>query len=166
MPLLRSLAESTPTEAINMPPLRGSTLPAAFRLNCHLPTAHCLLPFGCAARADGLKLTEVSDAQFLLIAVAVGVVLVAAALLLRRSRRGEGPMVEQTRAMPKMKGSLDAGPQGRSINVALGREILGLLEAGRRVEAAALVRERTGWGAREADEAIVKLEKLMERLES
>ena len=113
---------------------------------------------------DGLKLTDVSDARFLLAAAAVAVVLLAAALWLRSRRRG-GPMVEQTRAAPKMKGSLDAGSR-RRVSVELGREILALLETGRRAEAVALVRETTGWGAAEADEAVTKLENLKKRLES
>lgn len=71
-----------------------------------------------------------------------------------------------TQTLPKMKGSLDASAGNTRIDVALGREILEMLETGRRAEAVALVRERTGWGAREADEAVVKLEKLMKRLES
>jgi hypothetical protein len=50
--------------------------------------------------------------------------------------------------------------------VALGRELVELLDTGRREEAVALVREKTGWGAREADEAVVKLENLKKRLES
>ncbi len=113
---------------------------------------------------DGLKLTDVSDARFLLVAAAVAVVLAAAALWLR-SRRREGPMVEQTRAAPKTKGSLDAGSR-RRVSVGLGRELLALLETGRRAEAVALVRETTGWGAAEADEAVVRLESLRKRLES
>ncbi len=74
-------------------------------------------------------------------------------------------MVVQTRAMPPLKGSLDAEARGR-VSVALGREILELLETGRREEAVALVRRTTGWGTQEADEAVVKLEKLKKRLES
>lgn len=95
----------------------------------------------------------------------VGVVLMAAgALALLRSRRRNGPMLTQPRPLPAMKGSLDA--PARRLDVGLGREILHLLEAGRREEAAALVRERTGWGAQEADEAVTRLDKLRKRLES
>jgi hypothetical protein len=113
---------------------------------------------------DGLKQSDVPDAKLLLIcaaALAAFVVLVA----LWRSRGGGGPMVVQTRPMPPMKGSLDAAA-GRRVSVGLGREILQLLETGRREEAVALVREATGWGAQEADEAVVKLENLKKRLES
>jgi hypothetical protein len=108
---------------------------------------------------------NVPDLRLLLIG---GVVLMACvvALALLRSRGRGGPMVVQPRPLPEMKGSFDASAGGRRIDVGLGREILRLLETGRRQEAAALVRERTGWGAEEADEAIVKLEKLMKRLES
>lgn len=75
-------------------------------------------------------------------------------------------MLTQPQTLPKMKGSLDASARTRRIDVALGREILEMLETGRRAEAVALVRERTGWGAAEADAAVVKLEKLWKRLES
>ena len=96
------------------------------------------------------------------------IVCVASALVgvfaLLRSRRRAGPMLTQTRPLPEMKGSLDASAGKRRIDVALGREIARLLETGRRPEAVALVRERTGWGAREADEAVSKLEGLMKRL--
>jgi len=63
-----------------------------------------------------------------------------------------------------LKGSLDA--PARRLDVGLGREILHLLEAGRREEAVALVSERTGWGAQEADEAVARLDRLRKRLES
>lgn len=105
------------------------------------------------------------DAKLLLIFAAALAALVAL-LALRRARRTRGPMLTQTRTLPKMQGSLDAGPRGRSINVSLGREILQLLEAGRRVEAVRLVREHTGWELREADEAVARLENLKKRLES
>jgi hypothetical protein len=63
-----------------------------------------------------------------------------------------------------MKGSLNAG--SRRIDVALGREPAQLLEDGKRTQAVALVRERTGWGAAAADEAVTKLENLMKRMGS
>jgi hypothetical protein len=107
----------------------------------------------------------VPDAKLLLIFAAALAALVAV-VALWRGRRADGPMLTQTRPLPKMTGSLDAGPQGRSINVSLGREILQLLEAGRRVEAVRLVREHTGWGLSEADEAVARLESLKKRLES
>ncbi|HEX8147608.1 MAG TPA: hypothetical protein VF591_10550 [Pyrinomonadaceae bacterium] len=92
------------------------------------------------------------------------VLMVAGAWALLRSKRRRGPMVVQPRTLPAMKGSLDA--PARRVDVALGREILHLLEAGRREEAVALVRERTGWGAQEADEAVARLDRLRKRLES
>ena len=113
---------------------------------------------------DGLKQTFVPDAKLLLIG-AVALAALVAALALWRARRDAGPMVMQTRVMPPMKGSLDAGA-GRRVSVSLGREILEMLETGRRAEAVALVRETTGWGAAEADEAVAKLENLKKRLES
>ncbi len=113
---------------------------------------------------DGLKQTFVPDAKLLLICAAALAVLVAV-VALWRGRRGGGPMVVQTRVMPPMKGSLDASA-GRRVSVKLGREILQMLETGRREEAVGLVREVTGWGAQEADEAVVRLENLKKRLES
>ena len=113
---------------------------------------------------DGLKLTFVPDVKLLLICAAALAVLVAG-LVLWRARSGGGLMVVQTRVMPPMKGSLDAA-EGRRVSVGLGREILQMLETGRREEAVALVRETTGWGATEADEAVARLEKLKKRLES
>ena len=112
---------------------------------------------------DGLKQTFVPDAKLLLICAAVLAAFVAV-VALWRARRG-GPMVVQTRVMPPMKGSLDAAA-GRRVSVGLGREILQMLETGRREEAVALVRETTGWGAAEADEAVARLENLKKRLES
>jgi hypothetical protein len=113
---------------------------------------------------DGLKQTFVPDAKLLLICAAALAAFVAV-VALWRARRGSGPMVVQTRVMPPMKGSLDAAA-GRRVSVGLGREILQMLETGRREEAVALVRETTGWGAAEADEAVVRLENLKKRLES
>lgn len=73
-------------------------------------------------------------------------------------------MLTQTRPLPAMKGSLDASAGGRGVDVALGREIAELLEAGRKVAAVRLVRERTGWSLSEANEAVEKLERLRKRL--
>ncbi|MFL6257425.1 MAG: hypothetical protein ACJ74T_20665 [Pyrinomonadaceae bacterium] len=103
--------------------------------------------------------------RFILIGGAVLVVCIIAWGLLR-SRRGGGPMLTQTQTLPQMKGSLDASARTRRIDVALGREMLEMLETGRRAEAVALVRERTGWGDAEADAAVLKLENLRKRLES
>ena len=105
-----------------------------------------------------------SDSPFVLVSVAAAAVVLAAAALLLRSRRRAGPMLTQTRPLPAMKGSLDASAGKRRVDVSLGRELARLLETGRRPEAVALVRERTGWGAREADETVAKLEGLMKRL--
>jgi hypothetical protein len=102
----------------------------------------------------------------LLLAVAAAALACLALVALLRSRRREGPMVTQTRAMPNMKGSLDANRRGRGVSIELGREIVGMLEAGRRDEALALIRGCTGRGAQEADAMLVKLEKLWKRLES
>jgi len=83
--------------------------------------------------------------------------------ILRSKRRG-GPMPSQERLLPKTKGPLYASAGVGRIDVALGREIADLLETGRRAEAVALVRARTGYSAPEADETVAKLERLMERL--
>ena len=103
------------------------------------------------------------EAKYLLVAAVVAVLAVAA-FARRRLRRGGGPMVTQTRVTAPLKGSLDAGPGGRSINVALGRELLPLLEEGRTDEAVALVRGRTGWGEEEARASVERLAGLMKRL--
>ena len=106
-----------------------------------------------------------SDAQYyVLVASAVVVLMFATSLWLRTRRRG-GPMVEQTRVTAPMKSSLDA-PARRRVTAAMGGEILRLLEEGRREEAVGLVRGATGWGAKEADEAVAKLEDVKKRLES
>ncbi|HEV7893950.1 MAG TPA: hypothetical protein VGP08_25265 [Pyrinomonadaceae bacterium] len=102
----------------------------------------------------------------LLLAAALAVAVLVALVALLKSRRGAGPMVVQDRALPHMKGSLEANKHGRGVDVSLGREILEMLETGRRAEAVALVRERTGWGAEEAEASLAKLERLKERLES
>jgi hypothetical protein len=116
---------------------------------------------------DGLQLRVVPDVPFLSIAAAAAAVLFAAVLFaavrLRRSRRGGGPMVLQPQALPEMKGSYDAA-RGRAVNVALGRELLPLLERGRTEEAVALVRARTGWGEAEARASVERLTGLMKRL--
>lgn len=102
----------------------------------------------------------------LLLAAALAVAVLVALVALLKSRRGAGPMVVQNRALPQMKGSLNADKRGRGVSVELGREILELLEAGRRAEVIAIMRERTGWSAEEAEASLAKLERLKERLES
>jgi hypothetical protein len=106
---------------------------------------------------------NVLDARTLLICGAVLAALLLAFALLR-SRRRRGPMLTPARPLPVMKGSFNT--PARRVDVGLGREILHLLEAGRREEATALVRERTGWGAQEAEEAVGRLDSLRKRLES
>lgn len=82
---------------------------------------------------------------------------------LLKSRRRGGPMLTGSGRVPGLEGSLGAGAR-RGDYVGLGREALSLLEAGRREEAVALVRGRTGLAAAEADAVVVRLEKLMKRL--
>ena len=74
-------------------------------------------------------------------------------------------MLTQARTLPTLKGSLEAGAR-RRVSVEMGEEIWGLLEAGRRAEALALVREASGWDAEEAERMLAKLEGLKKRLES
>jgi hypothetical protein len=102
----------------------------------------------------------------LLLAAALAVAVLVALVALLKSRRGAGPMVVQDRALPHMKGSLEANRRDRGVDVSLGREIIELLETGRRAEVIALMRERTGWSAEEAEASLAKLESLKERLES
>jgi hypothetical protein len=80
------------------------------------------------------------------------VVLACFALVLLKSRRGAGPMLTQPSGLPPLKGSLDADKRGRGVDVRLGREILEMLETGRRAE--------------EAEAALAKLDNLRKRLES
>ena len=95
-----------------------------------------------------------------LFAFAVCVLLVA----LTRSGRGDGRMIVQTRAMPHMNSSFgDAHPR---IGVGLGRELLALLEAGEKGQAAHVLRERAGLDAAEAASAVERLDGLRKRLES
>jgi hypothetical protein len=101
----------------------------------------------------------------LLLAAALAALACVALAALWKSRRREGPMVAQTRPLPKMRGSLDAAAK-RRVSVEMGEEIWALLEAGRRAEALALVREASGWGAEEAERMLAKLERLKGRLES
>ncbi|HVF43892.1 MAG TPA: hypothetical protein VM936_12805 [Pyrinomonadaceae bacterium] len=102
----------------------------------------------------------------ILLAAALAVAVLVALVALLKSRRGAGPMVVQNRALPHMKGSLDADKRGRGVDISVGREILELLETGRRAEVVAIMRERTGWSAEEAEASLAKLERLKERLES
>jgi hypothetical protein len=102
----------------------------------------------------------------IILAAAFALLACLALVALLKSRRREGPMLAKGQGLPPMKGSLNANARGRGVDVALGREILEMLEMGHRAEAVALVRERTGWGAEEADAALVKLDNLRKRLES
>ena len=101
-----------------------------------------------------------------LIVACAGLVLLAclAVVALLRRGRGAGPMVVQDRPPPPLKGSLEANARGRGINVPLAHEVIEMLEAGRRAEAVALVRERTGWSEREAEKMLAWAEDLKKRL--
>lgn len=102
----------------------------------------------------------------IVLAAALAVLALVALFALLKSRRGAEPMLERGRGLPPMKGSLDADKRGRGVSIALGREILELLETNRRAEAVALMRERTGWSQAEAEASLAKLERLKKRLES
>jgi hypothetical protein len=71
----------------------------------------------------------------LLPAGAVVVLACFALVALLKSRRSAGPMLMRGRGLPPLKGSLDANAHGRGVSVALGHEILEMLETGRRAEA-------------------------------
>jgi hypothetical protein len=105
-------------------------------------------------------------AKLLLAAALVVVACFALVILLKSRRRDAGPMLTSGRGLPPIKGSLDADKRGRGVSLSLGEEIFGMLETGRRDEAVALIRERTGWGAEEAEAMFVKLENLWKRWES
>lgn len=105
------------------------------------------------------------EAKLLLLVAAFGAACLAVFVLLWSGRRG-GPMLTRQNRPPPLKGSLDANRRGRGVDLALGEEILNLLEAGRRAEVLAIVRERTGWDAEEAERMVAKLEKWKRRLES
>lgn len=81
-----------------------------------------------------------------------------------RSRRRDERMIVQPQSLPPMRGSL--GGETRRVDVSLGRDILRLLEDGDRLQAVALVRERTGWGPQEASEAVERLDSLRKRVSS
>jgi hypothetical protein len=106
----------------------------------------------------------VPEAKLLLFIAAVAACLAVVVLL--RSRQRGGPMLTRQHTLPHLKGSLDANRRGRGVDLALGEEVLNLLEGGRRAEVLALVRERTGWGEEEAEQMVAKLEKWKRRLES
>jgi hypothetical protein len=105
----------------------------------------------------------VIDAKFILIFLAVVVACFAFALVLKSRRRDERMIVQQS-PLPTMRTSL-GGPV-RRVDVALGRELLQMLEGGDRAGAVALVRERTGWGPQEASEAVERLDSLRKRVSS
>jgi hypothetical protein len=104
----------------------------------------------------------VPDAILIFFCGAALLACLVAVVALARSRRRGGQMIAQPRAIPPMKSSL--GAETPRISLAFGRELLPLLELGRTREAVALVRERTGWGAEEAAEAVARLENLRKRL--
>ena len=102
----------------------------------------------------------------IVLAAALVVLACLALFALLKSRRRAGPMLVQERGLPPLKGSLDADKRGRGVSIELGREILELLETGRRAEAVALIRERTGWSQEKAEASLLRLENLKKRLES
>jgi len=99
----------------------------------------------------------------LFLSLAAVVVLFLLVFALRSRRRDERMLVPQN-PLPPMRGSLRG--ETRRVDVALGRDILRLLEDGDRAEAVALVRERTGWGPQEASEAVERLDSLRKRVSS
>lgn len=102
-----------------------------------------------------------TDAKLLLMFAFAAVVCFVVGVAMKSRRRDER-MVVQESPLPPLKVSFDRA--SRRVDAALGREILHLLEEGRRADALALVREHTGWGAEEAEEAVKRLENLMKRV--
>jgi tetrahydromethanopterin S-methyltransferase subunit G len=100
----------------------------------------------------------------LIFGLVVGVILLALLAALIRSRRGDGRMLTGGGTLPHMNSSF--GDMHPRIGVALGRELLGLLESGEKAQAARLVRERAGLDAAEAEALIERLDGLRKRLES
>ena len=101
--------------------------------------------------------------SFMLVCITALLVCLALVAVLKSRRRDER-MIVQPQPLPPMRGSL-GGPV-RRVDVALGRELLQMLEAGDRPQAIALVRERTGWGPQEASEAVERLDSLRKRVSS
>jgi hypothetical protein len=100
-----------------------------------------------------------------LLAAGAGLVLACLALYaVVKSRRREGPMLTQGEGLPPLKGSLDANARGRGVSVELAEEIIDLLDAGRRAEAVAVVRERTGWDAQRAEKMLAWAEDFRKRI--
>ncbi|HEX8160866.1 MAG TPA: hypothetical protein VF538_03135 [Pyrinomonadaceae bacterium] len=93
----------------------------------------------------------------------VAVACLVLAALKRSGRRGEG-MVERAREMPHMRSSF--GGAHPRIGVGLGRELLPLLAAGEKAQAARLLCERAGLDAAEAEAAVERLDGLRKRLEA
>lgn len=102
--------------------------------------------------------------KLILVCAAVALACFALVALLKSRRRDERMVVQQTPPMPPMRASL--GGETRRVDVALGRDILRLLEDGDRAQAVALVRERMGWGEQEASEAVERLDSLRKRVSS
>jgi hypothetical protein len=102
------------------------------------------------------------DAKFILL-IFIALACIALVFILKSRRRNE-PMILQRNPLPRARGSV--GGETRRVDVALGRDILRLLEAGQRPRAVALVRERTGWGPQEASDAVERLDSLRKRVSS
>ena len=106
------------------------------------------------------------DAKAIYSLVALSGVAAACLLLvaLTRTRRRDAQMISQPRTLPHMHSSF--GDAHTRIGVGLGRELLPLLEAGEKEQAARLLRERAGLDAAEAEAAVERLDGLRKRLET
>jgi hypothetical protein len=107
--------------------------------------------------------------KLLLVAAALAAFLTLLGLLLGRARRRDARMIVQrptleASAAPRDWNSSLAGANA-GVSVEHGRELYRLLSGGERVQAVALVRERTGMGKAESEAAVERMERLMNRLE-
>ena len=104
------------------------------------------------------------DAGPILVFAAAAIACLLLLALVVSSRR-DGPMIRQQWTLPPAGGSFDAAPR-RRIDLALGRELTGLLENGDRAGAVRLIRERAGVAEDEAEAMLARVESLWRRLES
>ena len=127
------------------------------------------------------------DAKLILIIAGVGVACFVLGLLVRGRRRDDGRMIVQRAPFTPQAGQTGEthstaqiiapaaqtggtqssyGGANVGIDLQLGRDVEGLLSAGKKIQAVVLVRERTGMGLKESKDVVDRLEGLMKRLGS